>query len=73
MFLFWKRGLLCFCFCFAVVFALLLYKAGLQREGDPNEAVEEHQQCRLFFHKIGNLNGAFAPSFKYTDLVQRMF
>ena len=59
--------LLCFCSCFAFA------KRGVQKEGDLNEAVEQHQWCRLFFHKIGNLNGAFAPSFKYTDVVQKMF
>ena len=45
----------------------------MQKEGDLNEAVEQHQWCRLFFHKIGNLNAACAPSFKYTDVVGKIF
>ena len=59
--------LLRFCFCFAFA------KRGLQKQGDLNQAVEQHQRCRLFFHNIGNLNGAFAPSFKYTDVMGKMF
>ena len=58
----------------ALLLLLLCFgKRGVQKEGDLNEAVEHHQWCRLLFHKIGNLNGAFAPSFKYTDVVRNMF
>ena len=48
-------------------------KRGVQKEGDVNEAVEQLQCCRLFFHKIGNLNAAFDPVFKYTNVVGKAF